>query len=1120
MKFTSCGRPQGVVLSVALGLTLLASGHAWGQAAPGEDPVDAAIERLGTHPPPPAFDGAKAAESQRLGERVEALRRELFEAKTEPTDEQLAEASAELRPAYDRIAELADQRRAWEAYQADPTGSWWEQLEDGGPVLAAAGPEPTGTADLFGFFQAAKRLEAAEYFLMGTSLVTAAGEGYPEPTVAEFCAVARGLEPYEQGAIVVGGDAAGTAAVGAYRLRAGYLRGRALVIAAFVALGEGRPDEARTLWRKGIGVLHQVERVFKLADQTGVSLGPLARLDAPSPDLLTRLRAADDHDFMPLGWDNYAANIGLTPGGMTQADTYTDLARLLEDVCPWSPPVFELLADLGQLDGIDLRVLRGPEVGTSSRHTYAPFETEKVWIASLGPGAIPPNVREDLEELKRGIVPLTEETLEWRNLVGTEQLTVWVVSPTVRDVQLSTYLTLVSKAVTISGCGAIAILADIGGDIASALAESWSPNNVAAQLAIGVGAESVPYELAFAGKGGLTLKNEGLNPVAMAKGLLLSVLGMVEAAEIEALFEGLDPTSKNFDARTQKATSYAGGWVPSVILRAMVVGWERTEPNEYGRMRLYTRYWLLDPAGLTAAYQDFDLSSQLVDELPNAAALRAGDVGVSRTVWRPLPWSKQPDGWGSRARTISIQPMTQTIDVSVERELEERWRDECPEDQALVLVLKHPPPNQDRMDVVPLGGPVRLCDPLYAKSEGLPPGFDAKRLFAAYDAHVVRVPYRSGARDTEAGGDVAFALYDFDSPELIELARFPLRLTGKDVTGELAFDDTRLHATLKYRYEDRPRREFELEPAPSGASLLGRALVVSGPYRPSGEVYQLDYYYERLKFSAAMGIADENTWYRLEVRVLGPAGQVGPTYQLHDLNRDAYGAAVFHGNVPVPVGTSQVHVSLAGAGAPEPVVMHVERVQPSDWEPVDHAKYEGYMQADLKQRGQAEDQEDWLYHHCEYLGGKLSLANAYAEIEHWNSARATLHEFAKEWPDVSRVQSERLRDSYKSRNYSYLRTLAKVSFQQGDVETMGPIGANWLTLERGFTEKSIVDHGNPEFRYEELAKKYAEFLDDYLSLGGGEAQGHLLAEWNELRRLSGEAYPQDARRFEMPGGTQ
>ena len=1111
--------PLSVLAVLAAGLFAPLAAAAQGTA----DEVGAALSRLGHHPPPSTFGEAEEAEAQRLHELIDKHRIALLMGEKEPSDEELARASAALQPTWDRLRELSRQRREWAAYQTDPAGEWWRAAEPDLPELVASAPVKDARVDVATFHMTAKRLQILEYFLAAPNESIRARYGYPAPDVAEAVSIARALEPFEQGRIEVGGQGVSTGGIGCFRLRAGYLRGRALTLGAFVLLEQGRMEDARALWRQAIDVLHRVEVIFKLAVQTGVNTDSLAHLPAADAGLRARLQRAMPQEFIPLNWDDFTHRIGLAPGGMSDSDTATETARLLEDICPWSPPVVALLEDLGQLSNLDLRVLRGPEIGTQHRNGIALESPEKVWIGSLGPAAIPPNVGRDLEQLRNGIVPNSERYLAWRSIRGTEQLAIWVVSPRVRDMQPSEFLTYASKALTLSGCGAIAIAADIAGDILGKVIENVSPNNTPAQVAVGVGAESVPYEVVFDEDGGLAIKREGFNPVAMIKGALLAVLSAVERAEIEALFDGLDPTSSTFDLRTNQSISYAGGWVPPIILRAIIAGWEDTDATEYPRLRLYTRYWVLDPAGLTRIGKAFNLEKQLIDKLPGEAALRAGNVDVSEGIWKPLPWAKTPDGWGSRARTVSLQPMTQTIRISVPAALEKEWRADCPAGQDLCVVLRYAPPFEERVDYVPLGKPFQFCDPGYAKQEGLPLGFEARRLFASYDAHIVRAKMSASDFDPYAGTGRPGPRFDIDAPEAVELAHFPLRFTprrGAPVTGKLESDEDGLHPVLSYLYEGRPRPEFDLEPDPTAAALLPGMLEVRGPYREEGEVYKLRKYYDRFEFSAAYVPAEANEWYRLNVQVIGAGGSHDMRYSLHDLNRDVGGAAVFHGNIPVPIGPSEVHLTVTGLGPPVEHTAVIEREPPSDYANVDLQKRQMYLDQRLQEEARAKDEQDRLYARCQVIQYQISLAEAHRELEQWGNARLILHEVADNWPDVGRVTNASVREQYEARQFGYLRLLADVSFHQGDVATMGPAGANVLAKQWEWTERDIAKYGNPPFRYGELEEKYARFIDDYLSLGGGEVLAHLLERWNELRRLTGKAGPEDARRFKRGGTTR
>lgn len=1083
--------------------------HAYTPQPAQENPqaqLDAALQRFGQHPPPPPFGEAEVAESKRLRDQVAKRRDELFNPKIDPTDAQLAQASAELQPAFDRLRTLNQQSRTWAAYQANPTGEWWRDAEADSYALAAAGPIEATPLDLVAFYVAAKRLQVFEYFLATNQEGLRQKYAYPLSTVQEALAIARALEPFEQGRIEIGGHGAASGGVGSYQLRAGYLRARALTLAAFMSLNEGKADQARSLWRQAIDLLHKVEVVFKIARQTGTNPDALAHLPKVNPALLAQLRSANPHAFIALNWDDFTHRIGLELGGITASSTATDTAKLLEFVCPWSPPVFALLEDLGQLQNIDLRVLRVRDFGTSSRNGLEIKDQQKIWVGSLGPAAIPPNVRRDLEEMRNGIVPGSGHYLDWRNLQGAEELTVWVVSPTVRDLSAGDFLGTASKLLTLYTGGALAIAADIAGDLIGKAAEQIAPNNLPAQIGIGIGAESVPYEI-VSGDHGLELKREGFNPIAMVKGALLAVLSALEQAEMEALFEGLDPASDTFDQRTNRSVSYVGGWLPPVILRAQVVGWEKAEPNEYMRLRIYTRYWVFDPAGLTGEGKAFDLQTQLVDSLPGAASLRAGDVSASEKIWQPLPWSKTPEGWGSRVRTVALQPMTQTLRVQVPQKLEQQWRADCPEGEDLCVVLRYGP-NVDRgPDVVPLGDPLRFSDPGYAAAEGLQTGFKARHLYAAYDAHILRAK--------RSGND-----FDIDSATAVELASFPLRLTQSQdapITGTLEGDDEGIHVELNFTYEGRPRRSFNLEPDSSGAASMPGLLVMRCMYDKGIDLFEVPYYWDRFEFSMAYVPAEMDSWYQLDVRVVSKESAVDTQYQLHAFNRDFAGAAVFVGKIPIPYGRSEIYFKVNGAKPSAQRKIIVQRPVRSGLDDIDIAKHEGFVREDLEEREQADDEQAWLREHCSYLGSKLRLAEAHMKLYQWTQARNTLHEIAREWPDTKRVTEEYVQGYYDGIYHRYNEYLMKVALRQGDAMAMGPAAANYLAMEwRWMDEKNDKDRYARD-RYQELSRKYASAIDDYISLGGGEAMTALLERWRELRRLSKMARPEDATRFKLGG---
>jgi hypothetical protein len=1090
------------IATIALvALVFLPAGIA--QEAGGEtDPQDElrqGLDQLGRKAPPPPFDDDDAANLKRLRTELAAMRDAILGEGANPTPEEIAAMEKKADDLIPSVLALQRRQNRWERYQANPTGNW--DVEPGVHEYVASDEVPDEPIDLPAFYRLLMRFK-----IMNSDRQVIDRED-PWPTqwkslAAEFGGVARGQRTIS-----------GTAKQECYRLRAANLQGTCILYAAVEHFERGDLDAARRHWEEGISLLHEVDKFFKLAVGLRVDPDNLGLIPAPDPRIIDDLNR---EEWPPEPYEYSLSSHLIGTGSLrgTQRSTFDDVRDRLADYCPWGIPVWFYLKDVGLTEGFDLRLLR----------PFGGRDTQKLWAVDLGPAAIPPIVRRHLEDLQTGTFKRGDRTfqLEWDTVHGTSDCTAWFLSPMVRDMTAGELLGIVVKTITVLKCGLIAIAGEFGGDILGRLLEAEHPESWECHVALATATSGSAWEYDEY----LKIKREGVSGIGLARSALLKILTTYEKAEMKELFEGICPREDHVQDQIGGQKTYDGTWMPPVVLRAAVSGFEKVPDNEYRRLWVFTRYWLLDPRGFDdervvsgsqyggrfggdapqlGGKVPWDLSRASVKSLPGQASRFVELLEGSERIWWPVPETGRD--WGSQAHVALFEPEFQVIWFRIAPKLLESWKKDCPEGHGLAVVIRFPPPYQERVEVQTHITPDGLAYFGFRDRNRKTPSiayegvvWRKEKLFATYDMYVVRGP--SAVRWE----------VDIDSPEVVELARVPVRfINRKDrpITGEIRFrghDRVDMHLT----YDGESDRTFELEPQGGSGQLLPTVLRINGVDDP-GTVVPLNKYRDAWELTAALGPVDQ-AWHTLCVNVRNPAWPAPQDFVIHDLVTRRSAAAVFRGNIPVPTGRSEVTITVPGV---DQVTVVVERERPHGWEPVDHADWRRRMTDRLREREEASNERWRLIKHCGYLEAKIDYAEALAKTEKLTSARATLAEVPRELPKAGQMRQVDLEKDYRNLLKRYSRVLAEVAFHQGDAVAMGESGTNYLHLLREEIDRDAQSGKDRSGYYEALGKKWTEFLDRLIVIGGDPALiARLHVEWMEIRRLCGFAKGDyDRRRF-------
>ncbi len=1056
-----------IILGVLPGVLIQAEGKTGSTT----DELKTRIDQIGRRSPPPAFGEEDAAELKRLSEELSVLRRALLAPGAQPTAEEIRELGKKADKLIPRVRELSQRNTHWKRYNEDPTGDW--SAKPGIPQLVPAGAESEGdgSLDMLDFWSLLMRYEIERIQASPTESDPAQGARWIE-LAKEFGAVAQGRISF--GLEVTDEN---------YRLRAALIQGKCLLNASRIQFKHGDKERARKTWEEALDYLHRLDTVFKAVNRLSGDPDDLDFLPRIDPAVMLEVTRRDPQ---PIGSDYgiQLHRIGTLAGPSHEGSTTEALRATLADYCPWGVPVWTYLKRAGLTEGFDLRILR----------PYGGDDPQKLWASGVGSAAIPPNVRQHLEDLGTGSfqcrgVPFN---LNWEAVQGTGACTVWFLSPIIRDMTAGSLLGNISSLITYLTGGIVAVSLEFGTMVLGAALEEASPDSWPTQVGVGIASEANAWEFDQY----LKLKPNALSGVSLAKGALLKILDAFEKAEMKALFEGISPRDDHIQDQIGGQLTYDGTWMPPVVLRASVVGFEQIPDNEYRRMWSFTRYWILDPRGLTGDDTPWDLSTLAVEKMPGASATLAGQLEASEKVWWSVPETSQ--GWGSQARVAVFEPELQVIDVNITPEVGSQWTKDCPDGYGLVGVMRFPPPYESQTETSPLekqGQYLRFAfrskAPVWPNNAEMTANWKPRKLFSGYELHIMRAP-----RDARGG-------FMINSADAMDLAEIPIRFTSlpnRPITGKIEHFPGNMDL-LTVNYTGEFDRSFDLEPEGGTEPILPTTLLVHE--RPDAFAKN-----DTWELRAAMGPTAEG-WHTLRVKIEHPALPYPQFFVIHDKVMHRAGAAVFLAKIPLLIGQSKITFSSADI-APKTVL--IECAQPYGFEPVDHAKWR-QMINEAYQDYQEADPGEWKDSRLlSYLSLKVRYAGACTEGQQYGQTRAILtEELPNEWPDFRRMDPEDVRNFFRY----YSETLAEVAFRQGDAVALGNAGPNFLRIKKQEYDRKVQTGIYDKTVYAELTQDWETLINRLILLEGDpDLVAQLHAEWIELRRLSGFAFGQyNHRRF-------
>lgn len=1079
-----------VVTLIILGISQWAMAQETGDTWSTSDEFRTRMDQLGNRPPPPAFGKEDAAELKSLSDELSVLRRKLLAPGHQPTAEEIDELSKKAAKLTPRVRELTQRSNDWKHYQEDPTADWTIDPQPEHPTIGPAdrnipaiAAADDGDTEIPDFCRLLMRYEGARLQL--------SINGSGPPTASTWLQLAQLFSVAAEGRVTFGGETGEEAC----RLRAAFLQAMSILHASVDQYKSGNTAQARSSWEEGIAHLHQLDTILKAAKRLEGNLDAIERLPPFNPDMIA---AFNREGILPDGLlyqvdMNWVGSTGSHAGDATTSGIVRDQLALF---CPWGVPVWSYLKRAGMTEGFDLRILR----------PYGGENWEKLWATGIGPAAIPANVRQHLEDLTAGSFVHRGHlfNLNWEAVEGTGTCTVWFPSPLIRDWTAGDVLGTISSMLTYMKFGLVSTALEFGSMVLGEALDQVSPESWPTQIGIGIASEADAWQFDEF----MQLKPNALSGVSLAKGALLKVLDRFESLEMENLFEGINPRDDNVQSQLGHQYTYDGSWMAPVVLRAAVIGFEKVPDNEYRRMWSFTRYWLLDPRGLTGDATPWDLSKLAVEATPGASATLGGDLAAAEKVWWPVPETNQ--GWGSEARIAAFEPELQIIDVKIKPELAAKWTEDCPDGLGLVGVIRFPPPYEDQIEMSPLeaqGQSLRFAfrnrDVVWPQKTDPQVNWKPRKLFSQYELSIMRAPLTTDAnRAIDANN--AFAI---DSPDALKLADIPVRFVPKPgfpATGKIEHpsDDT-VKVTINYTGEN--ARIFDLEPEGGTDSIL--PVVFRVPDR--GGINQLD---KLLHLNVTMGPTTVG-WHTLRVKVEHPSLAYPKGLVVHEFVERESAVAVFMAKIHVLVGTSRITCQVPGF---PPESFLVERAQDSNYEPVDHQDWQRRLQECVQKIQTASNTEYRDYGQLSYVQAKLGYAMACTKAYQFDQARTILTEqIPEEVPNWQRLAQTNMRRYAEQFPEDYFEALADLCYRQGDSLGLAKALPNLMALEKQKIDKKAQEGKYVGDSYYRLSQVWVDSINQLILLDADPALiARLHADWIELRRQSGYFLGQfDHRRF-------
>ena len=504
---------------------------------------------------------------------------------------------------------------------------------------------------------------------------------------------------------------------GGYFMPRTYLiRGESHLFAAMEYLKEGNPKYLE-LYEKGIidlasairyaeDDIDYLPRYSRLSIPLPGNLHPLAgyetigtgfrgstKFSNPQGPLISREVTYDVRDYTSL--EQYqkalARHLGNLRGNpsvwrpeslepIQQIHTSTKAKQLLSEFCPWGVEMYFLLKEVGLTKGLDFGILR-PFAGGE-----APKLSELVLKEK-----IPLNIRQDMESIigdgETGYVERAgrKAYISWDWVQKEPSYTMWYVSPTAYDMELSDFLPWALRAVKLLFSGPLDLIVD---EIQSYLVELVGKSYGEEGGIYGVSSllvEGNNYGL----ESDFFIEGKPFNALKVGKEIAKASFKYLEEQEIEWLYDGINPEI------SLMGLTYDGDRIPPIIIRGEVYGYEKGPDYKYRRTRRIVRYYQLNPAAI--AYQAVDRSYNLSEGpivLYGRQYYLSEEEIIHRLAWPRLPNSPKP--LGSREYMTDFTPMSQILKITLDEDSFRKWSQPKPgENEVVIRAELYSPPKEE-----------------------------------------------------------------------------------------------------------------------------------------------------------------------------------------------------------------------------------------------------------------------------------------------------------------------------------------------------------------------------------------------------------------------------------------
>jgi len=344
--------------------------------------------------------------------------------------------------------------------------------------------------------------------------------------------------------------------------------------------------------------------------------------------------------------------------------TVTQARALLSDFCPWGAQTYRILAASGLMTGFDWRAL-------------PPYGSEKISVAVVPDRWLPRDVAKDMNPIVTGAfaTQMKAQNFRWR-IKPVPTYTVWFVSPRVHDLQASTVFTYALKANKLIFAGPEALLIDELKGLAIDRAGRWFGQGSGIHWASGHAGNLLGISLVdphwLDPKAGWTFLVTDAKGVThfkpsgalapdwgdLFKGALMDVLKSTEKAEMNLLFESVQPKNRTINAAFGNPKTYDGSPMPGVILRGDTLGWQDMPDDRYRRFWHIVRYYRFDRRAVVGLVG--------LSETPDERATRKAGQWDGTTSWPDRSWQRlpeKPEPLGTRIHLNDFSPKAQLIRV-------------------------------------------------------------------------------------------------------------------------------------------------------------------------------------------------------------------------------------------------------------------------------------------------------------------------------------------------------------------------------------------------------------------------------------------------------------------------